>query len=131
MNAAPGPADAGRLVNEFISARKDRRLVVLEGFHPLKHALRFDADLVRLVTSDDNEWRRLAVRLAPDVANRIAGVAREVPRELFARLAPRPAETGVIALARRPHLDGPRLLVQARRAPLVLLERPSHLGNVG
>jgi tRNA G18 (ribose-2'-O)-methylase SpoU len=37
----------------------------------------------------------------------------------------------VIALARRPRVDLGKLFEQRRSAPVVLLENPSHLGNVG
>lgn len=121
----------GRLINEFISARKHPALAVLEGFHPLKHALRFDAAIVRAVTNDKDKLLALARRLAPDVAQAMAAIAHEVDADLFARLAPRPPKTGVIALARRRAADGLALLAATRTAPLVFLERPSHLGNVG
>ena len=50
---------------------------------------------------------------------------------MFAQLAPVPPESGVIAIARRPVVSAARLLAGPRAAPLVLLERPSHLGNMG
>lgn len=131
VNGVPGPTDAGRLINEFRSARKHPRLVVLEGLHPIKHGLRFGAEFVRVVTSDKESLRELARQLAPDVADRMLTLADEVHSQLFADLAPRPPETGVIALARRPETDAHTLLQHERQAPLVLLERPSHLGNIG
>lgn len=121
----------GRLVNEFISARKNDELVVLEGFHALKHALRFGADIRRCITSDRTELSRLAEQLAPDVAGTMIECATSVDSDVFERLAPRPPRTGVIAVARRPEIDGAALLSAERNAPLVLLERPTHLGNVG
>lgn len=123
--------DPGRLINEFMSARKNRSLVVLEGFHALKHALRFGADVVRCVTLDRTELSRLAMQLAPDVAETMIAYAAPVDADVFGRLAPRPPRTGVIAIARRPETDGAALLSAERSAPLVLLERPTHLGNVG
>jgi TrmH family RNA methyltransferase len=40
---------------------------VLEGFHPLKHALRFGAEIVEGICVDRGEIRDLCARLAPDV----------------------------------------------------------------
>ncbi len=40
------------LVEQFAAARRDRELAVLEGFHALKHALRFGAEIVRVATAD-------------------------------------------------------------------------------
>ena len=54
-----------------------------------------------------------------------------VAPELFVRLAPVPPGTGVIALARRPRVDPAAILAAPDPEPVVLLDRPSHLGNVG
>jgi TrmH family RNA methyltransferase len=50
---------------------------------------------------------------------------------VFAALAPAPIETGVIAIAKRPHADVHAVLNRSAAAPAVLLEAPSHLGNLG
>jgi RNA methyltransferase, TrmH family len=103
---------------------------VLEGFHPVKHALRFGAHLEELVTRDAAALERLAERLAPDIAGDLRS-AREVDGELFDRLAPLPPNTGVMALADRPRPDPAAVLASPRRAPIVLLEDPRDLGNIG
>ena len=43
----------GSLIPRFGRARRDPALAVLEGLHPLKHALRFDADVLEAVTDDE------------------------------------------------------------------------------
>ena len=48
-------------------ARRDPGLVVLEGFHAVKHAVRFGAELLGLWTADADELVALSARLAPDV----------------------------------------------------------------
>ena len=48
MSAPAGSA----LVARFRAARSDRALVVLEGLHALKHALRFGAAVEQAVTPD-------------------------------------------------------------------------------
>jgi RNA methyltransferase, TrmH family len=121
----------GSLIPRFGRARRDPAKAVLEGIHAVKHALRFGAELEELVTRDASGLARLAELLAPDVAGRIVEAAREVPAELFARLAPLPPATGVIALAARPHVDVSALLAAPAAAPLVVLEDPRDLGNMG
>jgi RNA methyltransferase, TrmH family len=106
------------------AAFADERLVRLEGFHALKHALRFGAEIVAAATDDAAALDVLAQRLAPDVRDRIAAAVVERP---LAPLVARPPHTGVVAVARRPPFELP----PAGGPPVVLLEDPRHLGNVG
>jgi RNA methyltransferase, TrmH family len=55
------------LVARFRAARADRGLAVLEGFHALKHALRFSAAIELAVAHDPDSALRLADDLAPDL----------------------------------------------------------------
>ena len=119
------------LIARYGRARRDRALAVLEGFHALKHAMRFGAQLVEVVCSKPPELERLAGEFAPELAPRMLELAREVPQEVFSKLAPLPAPTHVIALAERPAVDVAALLADGRAAPVVLLEDPRDLGNVG
>ncbi len=121
----------GSLIARFARARRDPELAVLEGFHPLKHALRFGADLLEVVCRDVEALEQLAARLAPDVAQRIHELARAVEGEVFEALAPLPPSTGVVALARRPAVALEAVLADAREQPIVLLEDPRDLGNLG
>ena len=105
-------------------------MVVIEGFHALKHALRFGADVQEVLSPDPAAVHRLAAELAPDVLPALA-VLRQIPLEEYACLAPHPPPTGIIALARRPALVIASLLKSTNPAPLVLLEQPVHLGNLG
>jgi RNA methyltransferase, TrmH family len=121
----------GALIPRFGRARRDASLAVLEGFHPLKHAVRFDAALLEVVTADVAGLRRLAGELAPDVAGRLCALAREVDREVFERLSPLAPSTGVMALAERRPADAAGVLADRRAAPVVVLEDPRDLGNMG
>ena len=97
--------------------------VRLEGFHAVKHALRFAPELVGEVeVADVDAVRALALRLAPDVLPAL--LARTVPPA-----GPVAHHTGVQALAERPE-PAPACLT-ARTSPLVLLDAPRHPGNVG
>ncbi|MGH2854168.1 MAG: TrmH family RNA methyltransferase [Solirubrobacteraceae bacterium] len=124
-NSAPA------LKGVFRDARRDPELAVLEGLHALKHALRFGAQVERTAIVAPEEVRRLAQTLAPDVLERIFANAQVVSPEVFADLAPQAPSTGVIAIARRPRIDADVLLAAERPAPIVLLERPRDLGNLG
>jgi len=104
---------------------------VLEGFHALKHALRFDAALLEVVVSNEAPLERLAEALAPDLSARLRALAQPVEPSIFAQLAPLPPPTGVIALAERRSIDPAAVLADSRAAPVVLLEDPRDLGNMG
>lgn len=117
-------------VNRYRGARSDRALAVLEGFHAVKHALRFGAEVLEAVSPDPAALAELTEELAPDVREEMSRRVRRVPGELYRRLAPRPPDSGVVALARRPACE-PEDVLADRSAPAVLLEAPSHLGNLG
>jgi TrmH family RNA methyltransferase len=121
----------GSLIPRYGRARRDPSLAVLEGLHPLKHALRFGATVLEVHCADLAGLERLSAQLAPDVSERMVSLARPVSPEVFARLAPLPPSTAVIALAERPAVDPTAALADARPAPAVLLEDPRDLGNMG
>ena len=104
---------------------------MLEGLHAVKHAMRFGARMLELVTRDLGELDHLAVRLAPDLLPRLTAEARQVEPALFEQLAPLAPSTGVIGLAERPSSDCAALLGSLENTPVVLLENPRDLGNMG
>jgi TrmH family RNA methyltransferase len=106
-------------------ARRDPALVVLEGFHAVKHALRFGGELLGAWTADAAALEALRVRLAPDVAL----APTPVGEAELAAIVPR---AQVVAVARRPRQPDPDgVLAAAGPAPVILLEDPRHLGNLG
>jgi TrmH family RNA methyltransferase len=119
------------LTRRFADARGDPDLVVLEGLHALKHALRFGARVAIACSPNPPAVLRLAQELAPDLSPQLAKLVQQTSRTAFAALAPVPPPTGVIAIAARPAVDPAAILAEPPRAPLVLLENPSHLGNLG
>jgi TrmH family RNA methyltransferase len=124
--------DAAALIRRFQQARGDERLAILEGFHALKHALRFGAELELVAAADPEALEQLATELAPDLAGRFRALAGEpVAAELLATLVPHVPYTRVLALARRPPFSREALLSAPAQAPIVLLEDPRDLGNVG
>jgi TrmH family RNA methyltransferase len=121
----------GSLIPRFGRARRDPALAVLEGFHPLKHALRFSANVLDVVTNDAANLQRLADDLAPELSAQLVHRAREIDPQVFQQLAPLTPSTGVIALAERPTVDVAAMLTERRAAPAILLEDPRDLGNMG
>ncbi len=124
-------ADDRALIRRFRTARRDPGLAVLEGFHALKHALRFGADLREAVSADPDQLRELAAELAPDLGGALAERTTPVAAEVVAELAPQAPRTGVVAIARRPEVDLAAVLAGRGPQPLVLLEDPRTMGNMG
>jgi RNA methyltransferase, TrmH family len=120
-------ADALGLVH---AAYRDPAMVVLEGFHPLKHALRFGAVIEGAWSPDPAIPLNLARQLAPDVEALLASILAPVPEEIFRRLCPQTPDTAVVAIARRPAQSLAQSMA-SRRSPAVLLDRPTHMGNLG
>ncbi|MET8832218.1 TrmH family RNA methyltransferase [Streptomyces sp. NPDC004610] len=107
--------------------------VLLDGFHALKHALRFGAAVPVAVTTDRTATLALTADLAPDLTDRLAALLTEVPEPAYRALVPRPHPTGVAALAVRPPraAQRERLARLPRPAPVVVLDNPRNLGNAG
>ncbi|MEU6271267.1 TrmH family RNA methyltransferase [Streptomyces populi] len=107
--------------------------VLLDGFHALKHAVRFGARVPVAVTTDRRAVLELAGELAPDVRAALDELLTEVPEAVFTALVPRPHPTSVAALAVRPsraaNLEA--LARMPRTAPVVVLDHPRNLGNAG
>jgi TrmH family RNA methyltransferase len=104
-------------------ARRTPGLVVLEGFHAIKHALRFGAEILGAWTADPVALEDLRRRLADDVhisveVVDVAALQAVVPRGQ------------VVAVARRPTQPAPETVL-AGPGHVVLLEDPRHLGNLG
>jgi len=98
--------------------------VLLEGFHTVKHALRFGAEVRPLLTTDLNGVVRLAESHAPDLVEEFSR-ATEVDQAAFVLRVGRTHPTGVAGFAERPELPFDR------GAPVVLLDNPRNLGNFG
>src|SRR6201991_4030803 len=118
------------LRRRFRGARRDPDLTVLEGFHALKHALRFGAEVESAVGTDPAELEALAADLAPDLAGRWEAAVGTVDAEMLAGLVPQAPRTGVVAIARRKRADVAAALADRREAPVVLLEQPRNMGNL-
>ena len=110
-------------LTDVARARRTKDLVVLEGFHAIKHAIRFGGEILGAWTADAAEVQDLIERLAPDV--RIAPDVVEA--EVLKQVVPRAQIVAVARRPRQPDLD----TVLAAPGQVVLLEDPRHLGNLG
>src|SRR5205807_3418803 len=104
-------------------ARRTRGLVVLEGFHAIKHAVRFGGEILGTWTADSHELESLRERLAPDVHFPVEVVNLDALKAVVSRAQ-------VVAVARRPVQPDPDAVL-AGPGHVVLLEDPRHLGNLG
>ncbi|WP_409234975.1 TrmH family RNA methyltransferase [Streptomyces sp. PA5.6] len=107
--------------------------VLLDGFHAIKHALRFGARVPVALTSDRPAVLALADELAPDVKDALGDLLTEVPDDRLRGLVPRLHPTAVAALAVRPSRAAnlEELRRTSRSAPIVVLDDPRNLGNAG
>ena len=124
------------LVERFRSARTDPALAVLEGFHPLKHAIRFGAHLELAVGVNLGELKELGKMYGPDIASVLESQVELVSKDVFQQLAPVTPPTGVIGIAHRPAVSLDKMLGNPGSAPLapapiVLLENPRNMLNIG
>ena len=115
----------------FHIARGDPSLVVVEGFHPLKHAIRFDAKFIEVVSPDGLALQRLQQEYAPDITAHLDKMVVEIDPAIFERLARVTPATGVMSIAERPIVDVGAMLNGAAHSPVVFLEKPRNLFNIG
>jgi len=126
-----GRREANALIQRVLAARNDSALVVLEGFHALKHALRFQAPVEIVAAVQDGELDALTAAHAPELAAQIDALTVRIARADFKRMGPYEPHTGVVSVARRPRYDAAALLSGDLRGPVVALEDPRHRGNFG
>lgn len=120
------PNPAGRGYPGWVMIARMR--VVLEGFHAVKHALRFGGVVERILVSDREKAVGLARSHAPDLVEVFEERVEVVGTAEFQRVIGRIHPTGVGGLAERPVVE---LGTVRRTAPLVLLDNPRNLGNFG
>jgi RNA methyltransferase, TrmH family len=111
------------------SRELDDGTIRLDGFHALKHAVRFGAKIVSAHTERFDATLVLAAELAPELIPWLREHLEPVEPGTIAALSNEVHPTRVVAFAKRPTNSLSALAHVA--SPAVLLEDPRHLGNVG
>lgn len=109
------------------------RLVFLTGFHAIKHALRSGTRILTIVTTDPDRCLSLAASLSPEISETLRSHLKIIDKKTMRLLHPERLHwTEVWGVAERPRVDVNALLSDASRpSPLVVLEDPKNLGNLG
>ncbi len=117
----------------FKEAQDSPSLVFLTGFHAVKHALRFGAEMLCIATSDISKFDRFVKELAPDLIDLCDSAIDLVTEAQMKQIHENRLHwTEVWAVAKRPSDDVATLLMSSDRgAPLVVLEDPKNAGNLG
>lgn len=110
------------------AARRDGDRVVLEGVHALKHAVRFGATIRRVGSPDPAGLRLLLADLAPDIQPPVE--VEVIDASTWDQTTGGGLPSPSIALADRP-ADDLGDVIAGDEGLLVLIEHPTHLGNVG
>jgi len=102
-------------------------VVVVEGVHAFKHAVRFGAEFVDVVTDDKQFVLAMMGKIATqeDVKN-VEKLAQEIDEKIFQEITTDSLRTHLTALAKKPierELDDNRLII--------FLENPRSIDNVG
>ncbi|SFE23678.1 tRNA G18 (ribose-2'-O)-methylase SpoU [Actinacidiphila alni] len=131
--AAASTADATAEAAVLAWRAAEPGAVLLDGFHALKHALRFGGRVRTALSSDKAAVLGLAAELAPDLAGELAERVTQIPAATLRTLVTRVHPTAVAALADRRDraADLAELARLPRQAPVVVLDSPRNLGNVG
>lgn len=102
---------------------------ILEGFHAVKHAIRFGAEINYAVCVNKTEVLKLASELAPDVTIKLRQLLLEEWEQSEWEKLGYQISTGIVAVASKRPYQLNEVLDKDR--PIVLLEEPRNLGNVG
>ncbi len=116
------------ITNKYHQARKGNTdLVVIEGVHAFKHAVRFGADIVHTALHSQAKAESVLEEFGTQEEVKTLRVHAEIlPKELLDTLTSKYNNTGLVALARKPKCS--RDLVGES---VVFIENPNSLFNVG
>ena len=105
-------------------------LVFVEGFHAVKHATRFGAEFELVACADVAKFHSLVTDLEPTLIERLGSGMKSIRwREVEKLGRGRAHWTGVWGVARRPVYTATEVLDSPD--PVILLEHPENLGNLG
>lgn len=101
--------------------------VILEGFHVCKHAVRFEADIIELVTPSLKELTSMLSDYAPDIESEVLRAAREVSQEEFDSYSNVTIRTPLAGKATTKTPDSS----MKSEGLVILLDNPRDLENIG
>ncbi|MCL2784992.1 MAG: RNA methyltransferase [Propionibacteriaceae bacterium] len=105
-------------------------LVALEGVHALKHALRFGASVVEILTDDLDRAVEIADGIADELGEVLRTQARVVATSELRQRSTQPIPTRVLAYAERPVWTLEQGLPSMEH-PTILLDDPRNSKNLG
>ena len=118
-----------QLSQQYLSARRHPDYVVLEGFHPIKHAWYQGLEITSLHTHSPTQILQTSTQLSPELTTRFAREMNSISQPEFNTLSPRYIKTGIIGLVRRPSYSLERILTSD--GLVVYLDRVRNLNNLG
>ena len=116
------------ITNKYRQARKGNTdIVVIEGVHAFKHAVRFGAELVHVALSPSSEARDVLAKFGTKAElDILEKYAETLTQERWESLTPNPHSTGIVALAKKP-----KTTTEFVGDTIVCIENPNSLFNVG
>lgn len=103
-------------------------MVVIEGIHAFKHAARFGAIFMDVVTDDKKTVTELMRHIATEKdVLAVEKYAREIDHESFQDIVSSSLRTGIVAIAQKPQYT----VSDARDRQIVFVENPHDINNVG
>ncbi len=102
--------------------------VVIEGMHAFKHAARFGAEFVDVITND----KKAAIELMQHIATKldvehVEQYAREIDPDQFRTIASSSLRTGIVAIAKKPVYT----IADTKNKQIIFIENPHDINNVG
>lgn len=120
----------GQYVEKYRTARRgDGDVILLEGIHAFKHALRFGAEFVEILYVADHQLSDFEDNVLLDSEREyILENGVEVEQEFFDELLPYTVRSKIVALAKKPEYKKEDVDIQK---PIVFLENPANPENIG
>ncbi len=121
------------ITNKYRQARKGNTdIVVVEGVHAFKHALRFGAKFVHIAIHKQSEARKVLEKFGTHAEVKYFDEHAEIiEKNIWNTLAPKPPDTGIIALAKKPFHTRSASATAFVGGTVVFIENPNSLFNVG
>ncbi|NJL97121.1 RNA methyltransferase [Candidatus Gracilibacteria bacterium] len=117
------------IIKKFQEAKNNNKLVILEGFHPIKHALRFGAVINKIYTNDIKNLNLLIQSNSPDLTDQFQKKVTLIDTEIYNQLCKHTPKTFAVAIASKPQY----YFEESIKKPgvVVFLENIKSLDNFG